>query len=120
MREIYEVMARWGVWARESNNIDYSRVAAGFKGILSQTSRVQLSCCDEDGLIIDGCVCKLKIYNPEEFNIVIIHHVCGVSLRRIAKIKKCSDGTIRKQLQSAEGFVNGCLATLNLTLSFEI
>ncbi|HCL9766489.1 TPA: antitermination protein, partial [Escherichia coli] len=30
------------------------------------------------------------------------------SLRTIAKRRKCSDGTIRKELQTALGFIEGC------------
>ncbi|HDC1142004.1 TPA: antitermination protein, partial [Escherichia coli] len=33
----------------------------------------------------------------------------GVSLRTIAKKRKCSDGTIRKELQTALGFIDGVL-----------
>ena len=118
MRDMYEVLSRWGTWAREDSGIDYSHIAAGFKGLLPQLSSGRLSCSDDDGLLIDGCVSRLKKYKPEEYELVILHHVYGVSLRKIARKRKCSDGTIRKDMQTAEGFICGCLAILNVNLSF--
>lgn len=112
MRDMYEILERWGVWAREDSGIDYSPIAAGFKGLLLPTSNGKLSCCDDDGLLIDGCVSKLKKYKPDEYDLVIAHHIYGMSLRNIARKRKCSDGTIRKEMQTAEGFLLGCLSML--------
>lgn len=119
MRDMNEVLERWGVWARDNSGIDYSPIAAGFKGLLSYKSNGELSCCDDDGLVIDGCVGRLKKYKPEEFDLIIAHHVYGISLRKIALKRKCSDGTIRKEMQTAEGFIGGCLAMLDITLSMD-
>ncbi|MTD07237.1 antitermination protein [Serratia sp. YC16] len=115
--DMYEVLSRWGVWARESSGIDYSSIAAGFKGLLPHPSNGKLSCCDDDGLVIDGCVARLKQYKPDEYDLVIAHHVYGMSLRKIARIRKCSDGTVRKEMQTAEGFIRGCLAILDIELN---
>ncbi|CAI2082238.1 TPA: antiterminator Q family protein [Serratia marcescens] len=114
--DMYEVLSRWGVWARESSGIDYSPIAAGFKGLLPHPSNGKLSCCDDDGLVIDGCVARLKQYKPDEYDLVIAHHVYGISLRKIAKRRKCSDGTIRKEMKIAEGFVEGVMQVLGISL----
>ncbi|HGM7400460.1 antiterminator Q family protein [Serratia sp. CY58181] len=119
MRDMYEILERWGVWAREDSGIDYSPIAAGFKGLLPPTSNGKLSCCDDDGLVIDGCVSRLKKYKPEEYDLVIAHHVYGMSLRKIARKRKCSDGTIRKEMQTAEGFIRGCLSMLDSKLNID-
>ncbi|ECF2231894.1 antitermination protein, partial [Salmonella enterica subsp. enterica serovar Kentucky] len=58
------------------------------------------------------CVSRLKKYRPEEYELIIAHFVIGISLRAIAKKRKCSDGTIRKDLQTALGFIDGCIAML--------
>lgn len=35
MRDMYEVMDRWGAWAASDNSgVDWQPVAAGFKGLL--------------------------------------------------------------------------------------
>ncbi|HEJ7053636.1 MULTISPECIES: antiterminator Q family protein [Serratia] len=108
--DMYEVLSRWGVWARESNDIDYLPIAAAFKGLLPHPSNGKLSCCD-------GCVARLKQYKPDEYDLVIAHHVYGISLRKIARVRKCSDGTIRKHMQIAEGFISGCLAMLEVKIN---
>ncbi|XYK59258.1 antiterminator Q family protein [Serratia sarumanii] len=115
--DMYEVLSRWGVWARESSGIDYSPIAAGFKGLLPHPSNGKLSCCDDDGLVIDGCVARLKQYKPDEYDLVIAHHVYGISLRKIAKMRKCSDGTIRKEMYKAEGFIQGIICVLETKIA---
>lgn len=113
MRDMYEILEQWGVWAREDSGIDYSPIAAGFKGLLPPASSNKLPCCDDDGLMIDGCVARLKRYKPDEYDLIVMHHIYGLSLRQIAKKRKCSDGKIRKEMQTAEGFISGCLSMLN-------
>lgn len=115
--DIYEVLSRWGVWARESSSINYSPIAAGFKGLLPHPPNGKLPCCNDDGLVIDGCVARLKRYKPEEYVPVIAYHVYDVSLRRIAKKRKCSEGTIRKEMKTAGGFIGGCLSMLSIDMS---
>lgn len=66
------------------------------------------------GIMIDGCVARLKKYKPEEYELIIAHFVIGISLRAIAKKRKCSDGTVRKDLQTAIGFVDGCICMLTI------
>ncbi|KEY58405.1 antiterminator Q family protein [Serratia sp. DD3] len=119
MRDMYDVLSRWGVWAREDSNIDYPPIAAGFKGLLPPKSSGKQSCSDDDGLMIDGCIARLKKYKPEEYDIVVLHHFYGLSLRYIAKKRKCSDGTVRKEMQTAEGFIGECLAMLDVQLDVE-
>ncbi|EDB5721992.1 antitermination protein [Salmonella enterica subsp. enterica] len=114
MRDMYEVMERWGAWAASGiSGVDWQPVAAGFKGLLPHGKKSRLQCNDDDGIMIDGCVARLKIYKPEEYELIIAHFILGISLRTIAKKRKCSDGMIRKRLQDAMGFISGVLAMLN-------
>lgn len=113
MRDMYEVMDRWGAWAAaDSSGVDWQSIAAGFKGLLPHAKRVRLQCNDDEGIMIDGCVARLKKFKPEEYEIIIAHFVLGLSLRKIAKKQKCSDGTIRKKIQNALGFIDGLLSIL--------
>ncbi len=113
MRDMYEVMDRWGAWAAaDSSGVDWQPIAAGFKGLLPHGKKSRLQCDDDEGIMIDGCVARLRKCKAEEYELIITHFVMGVSLRNIAKKRKCSDGTIRKELQSALGFVEGCLSML--------
>jgi len=115
MRDIQETLELWGAWAASDNSgVDFSHIAAGFKGLLPQTSKSRLQCCDDEGVMVDGCVARLKKYTDEEYELIIMHYVFNLSLRSIAKRRKCSDGTIRKDLQKAHGFILGCLYVLTM------
>lgn len=60
-RDIQMVLERWGAWAAsDSSGVDYSPIAAGFKGLLPYTSKKRLACSDSDALIIEGCLACLK------------------------------------------------------------
>ncbi|WP_126501605.1 antiterminator Q family protein [Serratia quinivorans] len=120
MRDIYEVLERWGVWARDSSGIDYSPIAAGFRGLLPYESKGKSSCSDDEGLLIDGCIARLRDIKLDEYEVVVAHHFYGVSLRKIAFKRKCSDGTIRKQMKTAEGFVLGLLCILDVKCMIKI
>ncbi|EOU1266605.1 antiterminator Q family protein [Cronobacter dublinensis] len=110
MCDIYEVMDRWGAWAAsEHNGVDWQPVAAGFKSLLPYGKKSRVYCDDDEGIIIDGCVARLRKCKPTEYDLIIAHFVLGISLRNIAKRRRCSDGTIRKELQTALGFIEGLL-----------
>jgi len=113
MRDIYEVLDEWGAWASaDSNGVDWHPIAAGFKGLIPHGKRSRTQCNDDEGMIIDGCVARLKKSKPEEYELIIAHFIVGLSLRAIAKKKKVSDGTIRKELQTAMGFIEGVLSAI--------
>ncbi len=110
MRDMYEVMDRWGAWAASDNSgVDWQLVAAGFKGLLPHGKKSRIQCDDDEGIMIDSCVARLRKYRPEEYELIIAHFVIGISLRTIAKKRKCSDGTIRKKLQAALGFIDAVI-----------
>ncbi|MDU1061640.1 MAG: antiterminator Q family protein [Leclercia adecarboxylata] len=112
-RDMYEVLDRWGAWAAaESSGVDWQPIAAGFKGLLPHGKKSRDQCDDDEGIMIDGCVARLKKYKPKEHELIIAHFVLGISIRTIAKKRKCSDGTIRKEMQTSLGFINGCLVML--------
>ncbi|MCE0846008.1 antitermination protein [Buttiauxella sp. A2-C1_F] len=114
MRDMYEVLDRWGAWAASYNSgVDWQHIAAGFKGLIPHGKKSRPKCDDDEGIMIDGCVARLRKYRPEEYDLVIAHFVMGISLRAIARKRKCSDGTIRKEIQTAMGFVDGVLSILN-------
>ncbi|NUH52749.1 hypothetical protein HUK76_03375 [Citrobacter portucalensis] len=55
MRDIYEVMDRWGAWAASENSgVDWQSIAAGFKGLLPHSKKSRLKCDDDEGIMIDG------------------------------------------------------------------
>lgn len=113
MRDMYEAMDLWGAWAASDNSgVDWQPVAAGFKGLLPHGKKSRIQCDDDEGIMIDGCVGRLRKYRPKEYELIIAHFVIGISLRAIAKKRRCSDGTIRKDMQTALGFIEGVASIL--------
>lgn len=120
MRDMSQLLDCWGAWAAsDSSGVDWQPIAAGFKGLIPHGKNNRAQCCDDDGITIDSCVTKLKKYKFDEYELIIAHYVMGISLRSISRRRKCSDGTIRKELQTAEGFIDGCLCMLEVRLSLD-
>ncbi|MFI3308914.1 antiterminator Q family protein [Ewingella allii] len=120
MRDIQEVLSRWGFWARDNSGVDFSHIAAGFKGLLPEQGSSKKSCSDDDGITIDHAVGRLKaVRKPEELELILKHYVFGQSKSAIARAKKCNEREIRRQLQVAEGFIDGCLSIIGKKLDMD-
>ncbi|MHA1141523.1 antiterminator Q family protein [Enterobacter mori] len=120
MRDIKIILERWGGWAAsDSSGVDYSPIAAGFRGILAQTSKTRLSCTDDDALIIEGCLARLQKSKPYEHSLLVAHYLYGISKRKIAKSRKKDEKLIRIEIQMAEGFIDGCLSMLDIKLDMD-
>ena len=88
MRDIQMVLERWGAWAAsDSSGVDYSPIAAGFKGLLPYTSKTRQACSDSDALIIEGCLARLKQKKPDEHSLLVAHYLYRISKRKIAKVR---------------------------------
>ncbi|EJC8215930.1 antiterminator Q family protein [Citrobacter freundii complex sp. 2024EL-00228] len=121
MRDMQKVLDLWGAWAAsDSCNIDYSPIAAGFKGLLPQTSKTRIACTDNDGLIIEGCMARLNKKRPYDYQLLVVHYIYGVSKRKMAHQRKKSEKQIRIEMQLAEGFVEGCLSMLDIPLEMDL
>ncbi|ACR69469.2 antitermination protein Q [Edwardsiella ictaluri] len=120
MRDMSKVLERWGGWAASDHaGVDYSHIAAGFKGLLPQSGKMRLSCTDDDGLIIEGCLAQLKKRKPYEHSLLVAHYLYGISKRKIAKVRKKDEKLIRIEIQMAEGFIDGCLSMLDVCLEMD-
>lgn len=119
MRNIQQVLLRWGNWAKERSTLDYSPIAAGFKGLLPYSTRSSPSCCDDDGLAVDGCVARLRQYNPDEYMLIIGYYILGIPKRALARKAKRDEKQIRISMQTAERFIEGCLAMMDVELEMD-
>jgi len=120
MRDIQLVLERWGGWAASDNScVDYSPIAAGFKGLLPQTGPIRFSCTDDDGLYIESCMALLKKRKSYEYELLVSHYVMRISKRSMAKKRKKNEKAIRIEMQIAEGFIDGCLSMLNIHLDMD-
>lgn len=121
MRDIQLVLERWGTWATsEGTRVDWSPVAAGFKGLLPVTGKSRDSCCDNDGMIVDTAVGMLRHAGREdELNLVMLHYMYNVSKSTIARWNKCSEGKIRNKLMIAETFIDACIIMTGARLEMD-
>ena len=76
MRNIQIVLERWGNWLKHKieNEVGYARTAVGFKGILPEAG-TGLSCSEDDALVIDACVGRLKQKRPDKYEFVVDHYI---------------------------------------------
>ncbi|ELE9730824.1 antitermination protein Q [Enterobacter hormaechei] len=121
MRNIQQVLERWGGWAADSNTaVSWAPIAAGFKGLVVSSSSSRLSCCDDDGLVIDACVCRLQqIRKPEELDVIMLYYVYGLTKREIGRRIRVSEMEVRRRISIAEGFIEGCLCMLGVRLQMD-
>ncbi|HIG8413500.1 TPA: antiterminator Q family protein [Klebsiella michiganensis] len=120
MRDMQQVLDLWGGWAAaDSSGTDYSHIAAGFKGLLPHGGKTRLRCTDDDALIIEGCMARLRDKKPYEYSLLVAHYLYGISKRKIAKAQKKDEKMIRIEIQMAEGFIDGCLCMLDVRLDMD-
>jgi len=120
MRDMQKVLDLWGAWAAsDSCNVDYSPIAAGFKGLLPQTGKTRIACTDDDGLVIEGCMARLHRKRPYDYFLLIEHYIYRVSKRQMAKQRKKSEKQIRIEMLMAEGFIDGCLSMLDIPMEMD-
>lgn len=120
-RDIQLVLERWGTWATsEGTQVDWSPIAAGFKGLLPADGKSRNSCCDNDGMIVDTAVGMLKrTGREEELNLIMLHYMYSVSKSTIARRQKCSEGKIRNRLMIAETFIDACIIMTGAKLEMD-
>ena len=121
MRNIQQVLERWGGWAAQDNSaVSWAPIAAGFKGLVASSSSMRLSCCDDDGLVIDACVCRLQqVRKPEELDVIMLYYVHGLTKREIGRRMRVSEMEVRRRISIAEGFIEGCLCMLGIRLQMD-
>ncbi|HFP0774992.1 TPA: antiterminator Q family protein, partial [Escherichia coli] len=89
---------------------DWQEIADKYKNVVPHGKKSRRQCSNDEGRIIDISILMLERYKQQEYELIVAHFVIGLSLRAIAKQQGCSDGTIRKRLQKALGFLTGYIA----------
>jgi hypothetical protein len=120
MRDIQLVLERWGAWATD-DGIDgkWKTTSIFMKGVIPSTKKSLPGCCDDDGIKIDAAIRRLKNYNSYYHQLIHLHYLKRQPQRTIANSLGISRTTFIKRLQSAEGFVEGCLAMADITLEMD-
>lgn len=120
MRDIQQVLERWGAWAASSgDSVDYAPIAAGFKGLLPASRRSRTSCSDNDGLIISSAMRVLKQKDAYLCQLLEWYYINGMTLRSLESRLGISRNTVLTRLMTAEGFIDGCLAMTGAVLEMD-
>ncbi|CTW53075.1 antiterminator Q family protein [Escherichia coli] len=120
MRDIQMVLERWGAWvANNHEDVEWSSVAAGFKGLIPSKVKSRPQCSDDDGLIISSAMTVLKKKEPYQYELLEMYYVYGVTLRVLGVKLGISLNQVVIRLQKAEGFIDGCLAMLGASLEID-
>lgn len=120
MRDIQLVLERWGAWAATGgDNVGYAPIAAGFKSLMPSTRKSRDACCDDDGLIVSSAVACLKKKDSYLYTLIEWHYVRNKPVRAMGDKLGISHTQVLKRLQAAEGFIDGCLAMLDVELEMD-
>ncbi|POP44946.1 antitermination protein [Superficieibacter electus] len=120
MRDIQMVLERYGAWAAGCGNEGYyAPIAAGFKGLLPASRKSRSSCSDNDGLIINGAMARLKKHDPLLCIMLEWYYILCIPVRTMGVKLGVSHTQILKRLQAGEGFIEGVLAMLDVTLEID-
>ncbi|MBD2827196.1 antiterminator Q family protein, partial [Xenorhabdus szentirmaii] len=111
---------RWGAWAADNReDVSWSSIAAGFKGLIPSKIKSRPQCCDDDAIIISSCMARLNKKNSEAHDLLFDYYVFGKTFMQLANDHHCSDGHIGKKLQKAEGVIEGMLMMLDVPLEMD-
>lgn len=115
------VLECWGAWAANNHeDVTWSSIAAGFKGLIPSKVKSRPQCCDDDAMIICGCMARLNKNNSDLHDLLVDYYVGGMTFMVLARKHGCSDGHIGKKLQKAEGIIEGMLMMLGVSLDMDI
>ncbi|WP_273968300.1 antiterminator Q family protein [Enterobacter cancerogenus] len=120
MRDIQQVLERWGAWAANNHeDVTWASITAGFKGLVPARVKSRPQCCDDDAMILCGCIARLNKNNKDLHDLLVDYYVMGMSFMALARKHGCSDGHIGKKLQKAEGVIEGMLMMLDIRLEMD-
>lgn len=120
MRDIQQVMERWGAWAADNReDVHWPSIAAGFSGLIPSKVRNRVQCCDDDGIIISNIMAGLRGKHPAAHDLLFDYYVFGKTFMQLAREHHCSDTHIGKKLQNAEGVIGGYLMALEIKLEMD-
>jgi hypothetical protein len=85
MRDIQLVLEQWGAWAANNKeDVVWSSIAAGFKGLLPAKVKSRPQCCDDDAMVICGCFARLNKVNPDMHDLLVDYYVFGMTFITLA------------------------------------
>ena len=105
--------------ANNHEDVTWSSIAAGFKGLIPSKVKSRPQCCDDDAMIICGCMARLKKNNSDLHDLLVDYYVGGMTFMALARKHGRSDCWVGRLLQKAEGVVDGMLMMLEIELEMD-
>lgn len=93
MRDIQQVLERWGAWVADHHEaVWWPSVAAGFAELIPSKIKSRPKCCDEDGMIISDIMARLHRKYPVAHDLlcdyyILEKHSCSLHVSIIALIR---------------------------------
>lgn len=120
MRDIQQVLERWGAWvANNHEDVSWSSIAAGFKGLIPSKVKSRPQCTDDDALIISNCMAQLNVNNSDLHYFLYDYYVFGMTLMSLGRKHGRSDCWAGRVLQKAEGVIEGMLIMQGVKLEMD-
>ncbi|MFU9003628.1 antiterminator Q family protein [Proteus columbae] len=120
MRDIQEVLSRWGAWcADNTESVQWYSIAAGFKGLIPNKVKSCPQCSEDDAMIISSCMAQLNKKSSDMHDLLVDYYLFGMTFIQLAEKHHCSDTYIGKKLQKAEGIIEGMLMMLEVPLEMD-
>ncbi len=121
MRDIQQVLERWGAWvANNHEDVSWSPIAAGFKGLIPSKVKSRPQCTDDDALIISNCMAQLNVNNSDLHDFLYDYYVFGMTLMSLGRKHGRSDCWAGRVLQKAEGVIEGMLIMQGVKLEMDM
>ncbi|EFK1647157.1 antitermination protein [Escherichia coli] len=120
MRDIQQVLSRWGAWVVNNHeSVAWSTVAAGFKGQIPPKIKSRPQCSDDDAMIICDCMAQLNRNNSDLHDFLLDYYVFGMTLIALGRKYGRSDCWAGRILQKAEGVIDGMLMMQGIKLEMD-
>jgi hypothetical protein len=110
MDDIKTILTMWGNWARCSTGTEMSRINVSFKNLINDSTSSSLRIDDQQGMLVDSAVVRLKKFDELAYNLVIYHYVYRISQSKLAKQIGKAQSYVTGILRIAEAFIAGQMA----------
>ncbi|MFW3388727.1 UNVERIFIED_CONTAM: antiterminator Q family protein [Kocuria sp. CPCC 205274] len=104
-------LRRWAQWVRECGTLGIKPLAMFDDGTRESVRYMPMS--DDEGLRFEPAIIALKQIDKEQYNVVRLHYIYGMSIRAVCKVVARDYKTVYAWLQEAKAFVAGFVAGQN-------
>ena len=109
MNDIKTTLTMWGNWARCSTGTEMSRLNVSFQDMTEEPAPSLFYIDDQQGMLIDSAVAKLKGFDKLAYELIIYHYVYRVSQSKLAKRIGKAQSYVTGLLRIAEAFIAGLM-----------